>query len=104
MVHTRYQLRASQGANEAAPVSQSSLGTAEDSVVELNWILFDKSHRSPVVIQIPRDLYERPSQYCQPLFMEELRLRYRVSAKAEDIMFWTVGSTSFFQCVASEPL
>jgi len=100
------QAQAGDDAPPASQSSQSSQSTAQDSTVEveLNWILFDKSHRSPVVIPIPRDLYERPSQHCQPLFMEELRLRYRVSAKAEDIVFWTVGGTYFSRCVASELL
>jgi len=100
MVHTRSQLRACQGTNEAASVSQisppeSSLGTAQVSSIELNWILFDKSHRIPYIISIPSDLYEGPSQYCRQLFMEELRLRYKVAAEAEDIIFWMVDGMSF---------
>jgi len=108
MIHTRSQLRACQSTNEAATVSQisppeSSLGTAQVSSVELNWILFDKSHRIPYIISIPSDLYKRPSQYCRQLFVEELRLRYKIFAEAEDIVFWMVG-ISFARCHASEPL
>ena len=55
----------------------------------------------PFVISIPRNLYsEQPSKYCQPLFVEELRLRYGV----EDTMFWTVSGLSVSRWVTSEPL
>ena len=83
-------------------ISQSSLGIGQDSI-ELNWILFDKSHRTPVVISIPRDLYKRPSQHCRPLFVQPLREEYDVVTAPERIAFWTVGGKSFSRCVASEP-
>ena len=65
-------------------------------MVELNWILFDKSHRTPVVISIPRDLYERSSQHCRPLFIQPLREEYDVVTAPGRILFWTVGGKSFF--------
>lgn len=96
-------LAQAQAGDDAPPASQS---TVQDSTVEvgLNWILFDKSHRLPLVISIQRDLYEGPSQYCRPLFIHSLRKEYKVSAEAEDILFWTVGGTYFSRCVASELL
>ena len=106
MVHTRSQLKLQ--ASESAPASQTSslqrsLGTAQDSTVELNWLLFDKSRRTPVVIAIPRSLFEAPSQHCRPLFVQPLLREYHVATKAEDVMFWTVGGRSVCWCVASEP-
>jgi len=101
---TRSQRETAPVANQAAPAPQISQTTAQDSVVQLNWILFDKSHRLPLVIPIQRDLYEGPSQYCRPLFVQSLRKEYKVSAEAEDILFWKVGGTSFSRCIASDPL
>jgi len=95
-----------QASDDASPASQSSQSTVQDSTVEvgLNWILLDKSHRFPVEISIPRDLYDKPSGRCRGLFSQRLSKEYRVSAEAEDIVFWTVGGTSFSRFVASEPL
>jgi len=108
MVLTRSQLQPSQSANGAASASQlspqSSLGTEQDDIVELNWILFGKSHCTPAVISIPRSLYERPSQYCRPLFVQLLREEYDVVTTPGRITFWIVGGTPFSPCVASEPL
>ena len=107
--HTRSQrLAHAQASNDASPASQSSQSTVQDSTVEvrLNWILLDKSHHFPVKISIPlaHDLYDKPSGHCRGLFSQRLSKEYRVSAEAEDIVFWTVGGTSFSRFVASELL
>ena len=86
--------------------SQSSQSTAQDSTIKvmLNWILFDKSDRIPQVIVIERDLYDGPSSQCRRLFAKRLSKEYKVSADTEDVVFWTVGGTSFSWRVTSEPL
>jgi hypothetical protein len=93
--------------DNAPPASQSSQSTAQDSTIKvtlLNWTLFDKSDRIPRVIGIERDLYDGPSSQCRQLFAKRLSKEYKVSADAEDIVFWTVGGTSFSWRVTSEPL
>jgi len=99
-------LAQAQAGDDAPPASQCSQSTVQDSTVEvgLNSILFDKSHRLPVVIYIPRDMYDKPSAYCRGLFAKRLSKEYKVSADTEDVVFWTVGGTSFSWRVTSEPL
>lgn len=102
-------LAQAQAGNDEPPASQSSQSsrsTAQDSTVEvwLNWILFDKSHRLPVEISIPRDLYDKPSGRCRGLFVQSLLEEYNVVTTAGRIAFWTVGGTSFSRFVAPEPL
>ena len=100
------QAQAGDDAPPASQSSQSSQSTAQGSTVEvgLNWILFDKSHRLPVEISIPRDLYDKPSGRCRGLFVQSLREEYDVVTTAGRIAFWTVGGTLFSRFVASEPL
>jgi hypothetical protein len=96
---------ADQRASASQTPPQSSLDAAQD-VVELNWVLFDKSQGRyiPTLIVIPRNLYEQISYDFRPLFAQELLQEYGVATMPNYISFWTVGGTSFACCVASEPL
>ena len=98
--------RARQTASTSQTPPQSSRDT-EQNVVELNWVLFDKSQGRyvPSLIQIPRKLYYGQfSYYSRPLFAEALRQECGVTTTPNFISFWRVGGMSFACCVASEPL
>jgi len=97
--------RADQTASTSQTPPQSSLDAAQD-VVELNWVLFDKSQIRyiPTLIRIPRNLYEQISYHSRTLFAQVLRQECGVTTTPNCISFWMVGGTSFACCVASEPL
>jgi hypothetical protein len=96
---------ADQTASASQTLPQSSLDTEQD-VVELTWVLFDKSQDRyiPCLIRIPRNLYEQKSFHSRALFVQELHQEYGVTTTANSISFWTVGGASFACFVASELL
>ncbi|KAF8803065.1 hypothetical protein BYT27DRAFT_7260401 [Phlegmacium glaucopus] len=88
--------------NKVEPTSwlspaKSSVSITQGEILQLNWILIKLRHEvQPVVILLPRHLYEGPSQYCQKLFVDELRWRYKATTEAGDIMFWTGSEWTHF--------
>jgi hypothetical protein len=97
--------RADQTASASQKPPQSSQDTEQD-VVDLNWVLFDKSQGDYMtsLIKIPRNLYEGKSYDSRPLFAQKLQWEYGVATAPTSISFWTVGGGSFVCCVASELL
>ncbi|TDL23357.1 hypothetical protein BD410DRAFT_838861 [Rickenella mellea] len=65
--------------------------TATDEIkVAVNWFFFDRSlpKSRPRVIELPRSLFDAPSQYCQPAFASELLRRHSCQADENSIEFW----------------
>ena len=85
---TRSQITRLQAAGVA--VEQQQLQDPEP--VTINWLFFDKP-RPPecFTIEIPHRLFNRPSQNCRKLFVQELQNEHRFEAHHYSLKFWKVS-------------
>ena len=76
---------------EAAGAAVQHQQLQDPEPVTINWLFFGKS-RPPAcfIIEIPRRLFNQPSQKCQNLFARELQHRHDFHAVLYTIKFWKV--------------
>lgn len=74
---------------QGKPLQQPT--AAEEDLVTINWIFFDKSHPDvcmPLAIDIPRARFNGRSQECRQIFASEILDNYSLSARQNTVKFW----------------